>query len=303
MKMLKKTRKTKRKGRRGMRLNEINIRDPFVLNEDGTYYMYGTRGAGFGVNTGGFDVYMSADLEEWSGPHECFNSTLYGMNRGANWAPEVHAYKGAYYMFATFLQLDGLRGTYILRSDSPLGPFEPHSTGAVTPGGWECLDGTLYVEDGVPYLVFCHEHTQITDGGMCYIKLRDDLTISEGEPVTLFHASEPHYVNDVEKRKKDGDHFVTDGPFMYRTDTGELLMLWSTFICGQYAECQVLFEGGTIKGNFRHLDPIADEDGGHGMLFRAENQLYLTYHTPNASTKERPVFIKVRDTGKSIEKE
>lgn len=28
-----------------MLLNDINIRDPFILADDGHYYMYGTRGA------------------------------------------------------------------------------------------------------------------------------------------------------------------------------------------------------------------------------------------------------------------
>ena len=85
-----------------MKLSEIHIRDPFVLVEDGKYYMYGTRAAGFGIKTGGFDVYVSTDLEDWSEPYECFNSEKYGMNYHANWAPEVHKYNGAYYMFATF---------------------------------------------------------------------------------------------------------------------------------------------------------------------------------------------------------
>ena len=39
-----------------MRNSEIHIRDPFVLFENGQYYMYGTRAANFGIMTGGFDV-------------------------------------------------------------------------------------------------------------------------------------------------------------------------------------------------------------------------------------------------------
>ena len=55
-----------------MLLNDINIRDPFILADDGHYYMYGTRGAStWGCGTG-FDVYVSDNLESWSGPHECF---------------------------------------------------------------------------------------------------------------------------------------------------------------------------------------------------------------------------------------
>nr|MCR5040729.1 family 43 glycosylhydrolase [Clostridia bacterium] len=138
-----------------MKNSDINIRDPFVLVRDDAYYLYGTRAADFGRQTGGFDVYTSSDLENWSGPKQCFDSAAFGMNREVNWAPEVHEYGGAYYMFATFTKENGLRGTYILRSDSPEGPFAPHSAGAVTPCDWECLDGTLYVEDGRPYIVFC----------------------------------------------------------------------------------------------------------------------------------------------------
>ncbi|MGN0526020.1 MAG: family 43 glycosylhydrolase, partial [Acutalibacteraceae bacterium] len=150
-----------------MKSSEINIRDPFILCKCGIYYMYGTRANNFGMHTNGFDVYESRDLENWSEPKEVFNSDEFGLNTCVNWAPEVHEYKGSYYMFATFTKENGLRGTYILKSDTPNGKFKPHSNGAVTPYDWEALDGTFYVEDGTPYCVFCHEHTQILDGAVC----------------------------------------------------------------------------------------------------------------------------------------
>lgn len=274
-----------------MKNNEINIRDPFVLAEGNTYYMYGTRANNFGRNVGGFDVYTSTDLENWSAPIECFDSDAYGMNTDVNWAPEVHKYDGAYYMFATFT--NGLRGTYILKADSPLGPFKPHSNGPVTPKKWECLDGTLYIENGVPYLVFCHEHTQIYDGAMCYIELSGDLTHSVGEPVTMFRASDPAWV----KIKLQFKHYITDGPFMFRTKNDTLLMIWSTYIHKKYAECVVRFNDGTITGSFEHLTPLIDDDGGHGMIFTANEKLYLTYHTPNKSGCEHPAFTEIVDNG------
>lgn len=282
-----------------MKKSEINIRDPFILYENGTYYMYGTRGKGFGIKTGGFDVYMSADLEEWSEGHECFNSEEWCLNDGSNWAPEVHVWQGRYYMFASFQKPDGLRGTYILASDSPLGPFVMHSPEAVTPKGWECIDGTFYVENGEPYLVFCHEHTQAIDGTMCFIRLADDLKSSIGEPTTLFSASSPYY---IEKNPDPDTHYATDGPYMFTTKTGTLLMLWSTYIKGNYAECLVRFENGSIKNDFCHIDPIIDDDGGHGMLFTADGELYLTFHTPNTTEEEHPAFIRVVDAGDRINK-
>ena len=279
---------------------DINIRDPFVLCEDGKYYMYGTRALNFGRKVGGFDVYVSDDLENWSRPTECFDSKKFNMNVEVNWAPEVHKYKGAYYMFATFTRKSNkLRGTYILKADNPLGPFEPHSNGVVTPEEWECLDGTLYINnEGRPYIVFCHEHTQIIDGTICYAPLSEDLTSIAGEAVTMFKASEPYW---ADKSKFKNEHRITDGPFMYRTKTGELLMLWSTFIKKQYAECLVRFNGGEIGMDFEHLPPLVDNDGGHGMLFTdLEGNLKLTYHTPNISLFEHPFFVDAEDMGDTI---
>lgn len=57
-----------------MRKEEINIRDPFVVYEEGIYYLYGTRAQDFGIKTGGFDVYTSLDLIHWSEPMACFDS-------------------------------------------------------------------------------------------------------------------------------------------------------------------------------------------------------------------------------------
>ncbi len=281
-----------------MRLSDINIRDPFVLPENGKYYMYGTRGAGFGQYTGGFDVYVSSDLTEWSGPTPCFDSAAFGMNRQVNWAPEVHKYRGKYYLFATFTRENGLRGTFALIADRPEGPFVPHSDGPLTPEAWECLDGTLYVDKtGRPYLVFCHEHTQILNGTVCYVPLAGDLKSAAGEPVLLFAGADPYY---VQKKPEPDAHYVTDGPFLFRTKTGALLMLWSTFPNGRYAECVARSDNGEIDGHFEHLPPIITDDGGHGMIFRAGDDLMLTYHTPNESLKERPVFRRLADEGDSV---
>ncbi len=281
-----------------MKLNEINIRDPFVLKEGDTYYLYGTRAKDFGQNVGGFDVYVSKDLENWSEPVTCFDSRQNHMNRQVNWAPEVHKYKNKLYMFATFTRENNLRGVFVLRADNPLGPFTLHSEKAVTPKAWECLDGTLYVSgQGKPYLVFCHEHTQIIDGTICYTELSDDLRTSVSAPVVLFAASSPRWA-DVKPR---GEHYITDGPFIYKTVNGEWLLIWSTFIKGKYAQCIAKSDNGEINGNFIHLPPLITDDGGHGMIFKADNKLMLTFHTPNQTGLERPVFRELEDTGATIQ--
>ena len=283
-----------------MKTNEINIRDPFILTYEGKYYMYGTRGANTWDCTDksklGFDVYVSDDLENWSAPQpifECFDG-FWGDRQ--YWAPEVHKYNGKYYMFATFTQENGLRGTYALVSDSLTGPFLPHSKGPLTPTDWECLDGTLYVdESGVPYLIFCHEHTQIIDGTVCYVRLNESLDAAEGEVVTLFCASSCEWADYVGPL-----HYVTDGPFMYRSESGELFMIWSSFIKEDYAEFVVRFKNGRLGPDFEHLPPLLDSDGGHGMIFSDGRNAYFTYHTPNTKGFERPEFCLFEDNGSTI---
>ena len=282
-----------------MTCRDINIRDPFVLVRDGVYYMYGTRAANFGRNTGGFDVYTSTDLETWSDPVPVFDSVKYGMNRGVNWAPEVHEYGGAYYMFATFTREDGLHATYVLRADSPMGPFVPHGERELTPAGWECLDGTLYVSpEGKPSLVFCHEHTQISDGTICAVELSRDLKRAVSEPVLLFRASESGVAEAIPFG--GGMNYVTDGPFMLRSRTGVLFMIWSSFIGGRYVELAVRFADGKLGTDFEHLEPLYTEDGGHGMIFRNGDRVWLTFHSPNASGHEHPCFLELEDLGERL---
>lgn len=282
-----------------MKKQDINIRDPFILVEDGIYYMYGTRAANFGMETEGFDVYTSTDLEEFSDPIPCCDTASAGLNAGANWAPEVHKYRGAYYMFATFTREDcGMRGTFAFKADSPKGPFLRHSD-VLTPAAWECLDGTLYIsKEGKPYLVFCHEHTQIIDGTIDYVPLSDDLTHAVGEPVTLFRASEPHWADKTDPTV----HRVTDAPFFYRTKTDELIMTWSTFVAGKYSIVAVRFEDGDLSQNFTHLDPVFLDDGGHAMIFeKLDGDLCITFHSPNKPGSERPDFRPLADRGDHVE--
>ena len=279
-----------------MKNREINIRDPFVLVYNDKYYMYGTRADNFGQKTGGFDVYIGTDLENWSEPKEVFNSEKHGMNTWVNWAPEVHFYNGAFYLLATFTKSNGLRGTYILKSDTPDGEFVPHSDGAVTPWEWECLDGTLHFEKGKIYCVFCHEHTQILDGTVCYVELSSDLTRAVTEPTELFAASSFLKCEATEK-----DHCVTDGPFLYRKKDGKLLMIWSTCDDG-YKQCVAQSDNGSVCGKWSHLPTLFDDDGGHGMIFKdLKGNLKLTLHCPNISLQERPVFFDIAETENSLE--
>lgn len=277
-----------------MKLNEINIRDPFILPYEGKYYMYGTRAKNtWASNTqkNGFDVYVSTDLINWSEPVSIFEGSDAFWGKYNFWAPEVHYYKGKFYLFASFKSDTVHRGTAILISDTPDGVFTEHSNGAITPSNWECLDGTLYLEGETPYMVFCHEWTQIKDGEMCAVKLSSDLKEAVGEPFTLFKASTPPWAYDI--RNGEGC-YVTDGPFLMNVEN-ELICIWSSFSKGEYVEAIARSDNGKIDGNWA-IDKklLFEKDGGHGMVFTDfSGNLNFVYHTPNDTPNERPVIKKI----------
>jgi beta-xylosidase len=291
-----------------MRNRDIQIRDPFIVTQPelGRYLMFGTTDTDCWKSPGiGFDVYIGNDLQNWDGPFPAFRPELDFWATKNFWAPEVHSYKGSWYMFASFKSDSHVRATHILTANSPMGPYRPHSIEPLTPPQWECLDGTLYVdEEGEPWLVFCHEWVQVRDGEICALRLSRNLRTAIGDPVVLFKGSDAPWTRP--HRRKDGSldplMRVTDGPFVHRTRNGGLLMLWSSFSDAGYAMGIAHSESGCILGPWRQEEkPVADSDSGHGMLFRdREGGLVVTWHSPNQTPHERPVFYRVEEDGGSI---
>ncbi|KKI93475.1 glycoside hydrolase [Bacillus sp. SA1-12] len=281
---------------------EIRLRDPFILPkyETKTYFLYGTTDENVWDGKGtGFDVYKSKDLLNWEGPFPAFRPDEGFWADHHFWAPEVHLYNGRYYMFASFKAVDKCRGTQILVSDNPLGPFTPLTDEPVTPRDWECLDGTLFLDDQQdPWMIFCHEWLQVEDGEICAIRLTKDLRKAAGEPVLLFKASDAGWTVPAHER-----NYVTDGPFLFRNSQGELQMLWSSRGQEGYAIGVAHSTSGNILGPWVHdKRALFDKDGGHGMLFYTfSNQLMLTIHAPNKTPNERPVFFNLDEVdGKLI---
>jgi len=290
---------------------DIQIRDPFVIDDDGTLYLFGSTDKDIwrGRATG-FDAWRAVGngptlFEEWEGPLPAFRPEADFWSETNFWAPEVYALSDAYYMFATFKPRLGRRGTAVLRATTLPGPFTPWSSGPVTPPGWECLDGTLYMDRDSPCLVFCHEWTQVGDGEICAMPLSPDLRQAAGEPSLLFRASSAPWAAPYTGRPTvaGSGNYVTDGPFLWRTAGGTLLLLWSSFDTrGRYNLGAARSESGRLDGPWRQSDaPLYAADGGHGMVFRApDRRLYLTVHTPNKTPEERAVFVELVERGGTL---
>ena len=284
---------------------DIQIRDPFVLKHGGMYYMYGSTDKDIWKSGGvGFDAYASRDLENWNGPIPVFRPPEGFWGTRNFWAPEVYERRGVFAMFASFIGDGFQRGTAVLRSECPEGPFLPWSDGAVTPKNWMCLDGTLYIDEGgEPWIVFCHEWVQIGDGTVCAVRLDGGLKRTVSEPVRLFSSSEAAWSAKAFSPSNNIEGHVTDGCFLYRAGNGKLLMLWSCVGTKGYCLGYAVSESGGILGPWTQADePLFAEDGGHGMVFRTyDGRLLLAIHQPNTKPHERAVFIELEETDSGLE--
>ncbi|MCR4589138.1 MAG: glycoside hydrolase family 43 protein [Lachnospiraceae bacterium] len=287
-------------------IKDVHISDPFILADEktGLYYTYvqfvdPKRFPDLVEKEACFYVLSSPDLVHWSVPKVCFRKGSFWADKDY-WAPELHVWKGRYYLISSFRADGKMRGCQCLVADSPEGPFTPVGDGPVTPAGWQCLDGTLYVDrDGAPWMVFCHEWMQVYDGQICAIPLKDDLSQAIGDPVILFRASDAPWRGN---NAADAG-LVTDGPFLHHLPGGELIMLWSSFSeRGGYTVGYARSLSGLITGPWQQEPiPLYALDGGHAMLFYSfGGQLMMSLHCPNTHEKKRILLFEMEESAHSL---
>lgn len=274
----------------------VPVRDPFILRVGGTYYLYE------GLHREGVRCYTSTDLEEWCGPVTVFAppANFHGT-KDFFWAPEVHFYRGKFYLFTSvFSSKTGHRSISVYRAESPLGPFEDIAGGCVGMPQWDCIDGTLFLdEEKRPWMVFVHEWVCMPDGNgaMCAARLSDDLSHMISDPIPLFYALE-------QPQARTG---VTDGPYLYRTERGKLIMTWSNYGREDYFIAEAVSDSGLITGPWRQIGLLYERkrdgagDGGHGMLFYTkEGRLMIAFHSPNDHPDERLVLRELAEEGDAL---
>ena len=294
--------------RQDVPLDSIRLSDPFILADKNTstYYMTGTGGM----------LWKSKDLKKWTGPFKVIRTDPESW-MGPNpmiWAAELHHYKDKYYYFATFtnraVKIDTVgeniierRASHVLVSDQPEGPYVPMKDPTYLPADKPTLDGTLWVEkDGKPYMVYCYEWLQNLNGTIEKIELKPDLSGSIGEGKLLFRASESPWSRE---NGGIGPNKVTDGPYLFRTGTGRLAMLWTSWIGDVYTQGIAYSKSGTLDGPWLHeKDPITPPNYGHGMLFRTLNGNWLmslhSHKSTNGRTHRVPHLFEVDFSGDKL---
>ena len=288
--------------------SEFRVRDPYVLpvKENKTYYLYET--VPWNVARG-VQVRTSSDLKIWSAPKRVMT-----MPESARTfrvcAPEVHAYKGKYYLFATAILHPDPKypiksmapdpsftpppcypltrsGTWIFSADTPDGPFVQLSDMSATPHDYMALDGTLVEDpDGSPWMIYSQEWTQTQIGRLLAGRLKDDLSGLIGTGKELFKANAAF-----------GQNYVMDGPFCYRSPhTGRLSMIWSKFCDSGYSVISCSSQTGRAEGPWGDFRMMFAGNGGHGMIFKTfEGDLRLVMHKPEIRGYERLAMFPVEE--------
>ncbi len=292
---------------------DLAMSDPFIFADPQTklYYMTSTGGR----------MWKSSDLKTWEGPYSVVetNPDSWMGERPDIWAAEIHYYNGKYYYFGTFTNHDIViedipnryaiprRASHILVSDNVMGPYRPMSDKPYMSPKLATLDGTLWVEDGVPYMIYCHEWLQCVDGTMDMIKLSKDLSKSKGKPHTMFKASEGpwsremNYLGEITYGLALGGQ-VTDGPFIFRTQTGKLGMLWSSWGEERYSQGVAYSASGKLAGPWIHEEqPLNTFNQGHGMIFKTfDGKLLMCLHYQAENAPRKPKLLLLDNSGDKL---
>ncbi|MDI9602029.1 MAG: family 43 glycosylhydrolase [Armatimonadota bacterium] len=265
-----------------VRTEDIHMRDPWIMPHEDRYVLIGTTGDAWGVEGGGFAVFTSTDLREWT-PHgqalELDDPPTWAAYQF--WAPEMVERNGRFYLFYSGNSDHTRRGTGVATADGPLGPFRNLSNRPITPLEWECLDGHLFRDlDGAEYLIYVHEWVQCTIGEMWIQPIAEDYTALVGESTLLFKGGDAAWSNEV-----------IDGPMMVVRD-GRYHLFWSSFnphTTEGGAYCVGVATSDSLLGPYVQSEtPLVVGDGGHNCVFEGpEGRLYTCFHAPNRSPDER----------------
>lgn len=184
-----------------------NGADPFVLYDDGIYYLYATNDG-----SNGYIAYTSTDLVNWHAEGYVLRKSdvqLDNANSHAGlWAPEVIKDGDTYYMVYT---AQGHIG--IAMAESPLGPFKDKS-------GWlftdvTTIDGHFFRDDdGSIYLYFVSTGEWKYNGYTA--KNQNNIWGGKFDLDTCTFVEKPKLLIEWERNGKVDDKLVVEGPEMLK---------------------------------------------------------------------------------------
>ncbi|MDE6853491.1 MAG: glycoside hydrolase family 43 protein [Muribaculaceae bacterium] len=270
----------------------MELADPTIMVDGGRYYMYGTSSP----SDTGFEVYVSDDLEHWTGPagkaadgfalhkDDAFGSKWF-------WAPQVVKVDSIYYMLYTAEEQIA-----VAHSKSPLGPFVSDTKEAL-PYPSRRID---------PYLLIDPQYGR----RLFYVVLDGQNVIRSSEP-----GARPLHVVQAEpgtwEDTADAQWRVAEGPTVIKHD-GKYHLFYSCndFRNPDYAVGHAVAEspeGPWVKSPRPVIDRniIGMPGTGHGDIFvDSHGQLRYVFHAHASATEVSPrrtLIVTLRYTGDTFE--
>ncbi|WP_217988300.1 arabinan endo-1,5-alpha-L-arabinosidase [Aliifodinibius salipaludis] len=158
---------------------QIPIHDPVMIEDDGTYYAFGTGK--------GIAVWSSPNMKEWTAEKPVFEQApewsfdLVPDFDNVIWAPDIAEYNGTFYLYYSVSQFGrnnsaiGVATNETLNPDDPEFGWDDHGIVVQSVPGrdmWNAIDPNLAFDDnGTPWLTFGSFWM-----GLKIVKLKDNLT-------------------------------------------------------------------------------------------------------------------------------
>jgi len=262
----------------------IHMGDPFVLLDNGVYYLYGT------TSNSGFKAWKSTNLKKWIPLGNVYTRTEKSWGNNSFWAPEVCRYRGKYYLTysANGVNEKAKFKLCLAVADKPDGPFIDVKTPWIEFSDWACIDASLFIDnDSVPYLFFnkvgvVNEPWHLY--GIIYmVCLSKDLMSAITEPKLVAQAEEPWEEMDPKYKSS-----CNEGSFVFRYNNKYYL----TYSSGHYLSQKYGIGYSTADSPFGPWkkspnNPLVQSDLANGISGPGHNSItwspdkktmYMVYH-------------------------
>ncbi len=250
------------------------VADPFILEDNGVYHLYGTS------SRDGIVAWRSTDLIHWDGPCGATNGlALHKDDSWGNrmfWAPEVYKINDRYVMTYS---VEG--HIAVAESDSPLGPFvQSEKKPLLEERG---IDSHIFIDDdGTPHLYWVR-----FQGGNIIYTARMSHDLKTVDMSTARHCITPQ-PDTWERTNSEPKANVAEGPFVMKRNGKYYL----TYSCNHYQSPDYAVgwavsdhpEGPWIRSKdnpilLRHNGYVGT--GHHAFLQTSSGKLYIVYHAHN----------------------
>ncbi|MCF0175678.1 MAG: family 43 glycosylhydrolase, partial [Bacteroidales bacterium] len=262
----------------------ILLADPFIFEDKGIYYIYGT------CAPDGILCYRSLDLEHWEGPVGKVQgvktkglalSSKHSWGDHSFWAPEVYKLKNGRYAMVYSVQTR----IAIAFSDSPMGPFKPEGDELFTPDQ-NSIDNHIFVDDDGQAYIYWVRFGLGKGNEIRVAKLSDDFKTIVSEQFECLHSEEPW-------ERQMGK--VTEGPFVLKHE-GTYYLTYSAndfhskdYAVGYATSSSPLGPWKKYEGNPILHNADGNVGCGHHAFFRTyDGELYVVFHAHNSDEKITP---------------